>query len=297
VKPHPVPKIERVLILGHSGFIGNHLIETWRQHPGGVEVKGISISELDLTQEKAQETITEAYDDHTAVVLCAAVKRQFGDNASAFESNVRIVQNLIAAAGRKKISRLAFMSSAAVYGEETHDTAITEETSVNPSSYYGIAKFTGECLLRKALGEGKITSLICFRPPLVYGPGDRGKTYGPSGFCAAAREKSPITLWGDGSELREFIYLEDLGRMIRHLTLGDFQGAVNLVSGISYSFKDVLSCLEEVCPNLLPIQKRERSKEKVDNAFRPSLIRSLLMPKFEFTPLLEGIRKTFQASS
>ena len=297
MKPHPLPKIHRVLILGHSGFIGNHLIETWRQHPIGVEVKGISISEVDLTQESAQETITQAYDDHTAVVLCAAVKRQFGENASAFESNVRIVKNLIATAGNKKISRLAFMSSAAVYGEETHDTAITEETSVNPSSYYGIAKFTGECLLRKALGEGKITSLICFRPPLVYGPGDRGKTYGPSGFCAAAREKSPITLWGDGSELREFIYLEDLGRMIRHLTLGDFQGAVNLVSGISHSFTDVLSCLQEVCPNLLPIQKRARSKKKVDNAFKPRLIRSLLMPEFKFTPLLEGIRKTFQASS
>jgi len=296
VKPHPVAKIQRVLILGHSGFIGNHLIETWRQHPIGVEVNGISISEVDLTQESAQERITQAYDDHTAVVLCAAVKRQFGENASAFESNVRIVQNLIATAGNKKISRLAFMSSAAVYGEETHDTAITEETPVNPSSYYGIAKFTGECLLRKALGEGKISSLICFRPPLVYGPGDRGKTYGPSGFCAAAREKSPITLWGDGSELREFIYLEDLGRMIRHLTLGDFQGAVNLVSGISYSFNDVLSCLEAVCPNLFPIQKRERSKKKVDNAFQSSLIRSLLMPEFKFTPLLEGIRKTFQAS-
>ena len=297
MKLSPVPKIQRVLILGHSGFIGNHLIDTWRQYPNGVEVRGISISEVDLTQEKSQETIAEAYDDHTAVVLCAAVKRQFGDNASAFESNVRIVQNLIAAAGRKKISRLAFMSSAAVYGEETHDTAITEETSVNPSSYYGIAKFTGECLLRKALGEGKITSLICFRPPLVYGPGDRGKTYGPSGFCADAREKSPITLWGDGSELREFIYLDDLGRMIRHLTLGDFQGSVNLVSGISHSFTDVLSCLQEACPNLLPIQKRERSKKKVDNAFQPRLIRSLLMPEFKFTPLLEGIRKTFQASS
>jgi UDP-glucose 4-epimerase len=162
-----VPKIQRVLILGHSGFIGRHLIDTWTQNPDGVEVKGISIPEVDLTQEESQDSIVEAYDDHTAVVLCAAVKRQFGENVSAFQSNVRIVQNLIAAAGKKKISRLAFMSSAAVYGEETHDTAITEETSVNPSSYYGIAKFTGECLLRKALGEGKITSLICFRPPLV----------------------------------------------------------------------------------------------------------------------------------
>jgi len=297
VKPSPVQKIQRVLILGHSGFIGSHLIDSWRQHPTVVEVKGISIPELDLTKEKSQATIAEAYDDHTAVVLCAAVKRQFGENASAFESNVRIVQNLIEAAGRKKISRLAFMSSAAVYGEETHDTAIAEETLVNPSSYYGIAKFTGECLLRKAAGEGKISSLICFRPPLVYGPGDRGKTYGPSGFCSAAREKSPITLWGDGSELREFIYLEDLGRMILHLTLGEFQGAVNLVSGMSHSFADVLSCIQEVCPNLPPIQKRERSKKKVDNAFNPSLIRSLLLPEFKFTPLLEGIRKTFQASS
>jgi len=287
--------IRRVVVLGHTGFIGSRLVREF-EAAGVPEVGGISDPDLDLADPGCQSPLAASFGEGTAVVLCAAVKRQFGDTLDVYHKNMAIVENVAAAALEGSVERLSFMSSAAVYGEETHNVDIRESTPVNPTSYYGIAKFTGECLLRKAFSAAQAPSLVCFRPPLVYGPGDRGRTYGPAGFSAAIRAGETITLWGDGSELREFLYIDDLCQILCHLTLGSFAGAVNIVSGRSYRFADVLAVLREVAPGPIVVNQRERSKKKVDNAFDPALLRSLLPTGFEFTPLAEGVRTTFNAT-
>lgn len=288
-------EIRRVVILGHSGFIGSHLHSAFSGVAEKSEVRGLSFPEVDLTRSSCREQLVESFNEETAVVLCAAVKRQFGDSIEACKQNLAMVENLIAAITTRPVARVAFMSSAAVYGEETHNTSIRESTPVNPTSYYGIAKFTTECLLRKAFSDAGGPSLICFRPPLVYGPGDEGKTYGPAGFCASIRAGAPITLWGDGTEYREFLFIDDLCRMIRHLTLGEFEGTVNLVSGSSYCFMDVVGFLRAISSVPIQVSHRERSKKQVDNAFDATRIRSLLPPDFAFTPIEEGIRVTLDS--
>lgn len=290
--PRPIRK---AVILGHSGFIGSRLARTFAEGPDGLDVSGLSHPDVDLTSASCQMELANVFTPDSAVILCAAVKRQFGDTLDVYHQNMTIVENLAAAVAESPVARVAFMSSAAVYGEETHNTAIRETTPVNPTSYYGIAKFTGECLLRKAFAAPDSPSLICFRPPLVYGPGDRGKTYGPAGFCAAIREKSGITLWGDGTELREFLFIDDLCRMIRSLTLGSHQGPVNLVTGTSYRFIDVINQLRDLSPQPFEVQQRPRSKNQVDNAFDGAFVRSLLPADFAFTPLKEGIRTTLES--
>jgi len=289
-------QIKRVVILGHSGFIGGHLKSVFSNLAGSIEITGHSFPELDMTMSACRETLAESFDDSTAVIICAAVKRQFGDTIDAYHKNMAIVENVAAAIESKPVARIAFMSSAAVYGEETHNTSIRETTPVNPTSYYGIAKFTGECLLNKAFANVDKPSVVCFRPPLVYGPGDEGRTYGPAGFSATAREGKAITLWGDGSELREFLYVTDLCKMIVHLILSDYSGPVNLVSGQSYCFTDILEHLKKISSSPLEVTQRDRSKDKVDNAFDATLIRSLMPPEFSYTILEQGIANTFNQS-
>ncbi len=284
--------IRRVVILGHSGFIGSHLEKRLAAGPARWEVLGRSLPGMDLTRDESIAQLEEFFDDATAVVLCAAVKRQFGDTLDVYLQNMAIVENVVRAFERKPVARLLFMSSAAVYGEETHNTAITEATPVHPTSHYGIAKFAGECLLRKAFASVPASRLLCLRPPLVYGPGDRGKTYGPAGFCAAAREGTPITLWGDGRELREFIYVDDLCAVLESLLGTADEGWVNVVSGKSHDFASILDVLRAQGASL-QVATRERSKQKVDNAFVPDRLRQLL-PGFAFAPLEEGIRRTWK---
>jgi UDP-glucose 4-epimerase len=228
----------------------------------------------------------------TAVILCAAKKRQFGDTIEAYHQNMAIVENVASLLADQPVGRLLFMSSGAVYGEETHNLAIAEDTRANPVSFYGIAKFIGECLLRKMLANTP-TGIVYLRPAIIYGRGDKAGTYGPVGFCDAIRKSQPITLWGDGTELRDFVYIDDLCQIVQVLLNHPFVGPVNIVSGERHSFADIIEILRSL--NLHPeVRTRPRTKQKADNAFIPDLIKSLLPENFHFTSLTDGITQMIQ---
>lgn len=281
---------KKIIILGHSGFIGSNLERTLAKSASR-EVIGCSLPDIDLTSADDASRLIPFLVPENTLVLAAAVKRQFGDTLDAFRQNTVIVENVCRLLENHPVGRVIYMSSTAVYGEETHNTCISELTPVNPTSYYGINKYTSERLLKKACGDR--ISLVCLRPPLVYGPNDPGRTYGPSGFCAAAMEGAPITLWGDGEELREFIYIEDLCRVIEQLIGSDFDGELNVVSGVRYCFADVIGMLKEKIP-ALQVCSRPRSKQKADNAFDAARIKSLLSADFAFTKLDAGISRILE---
>jgi UDP-glucose 4-epimerase len=278
-----------ILILGHSGFIGSNLESSLQNK--GLKVIGKSLPEVNLGDSLDILKIRRFFTPQTTIILAAAVKRQFGDTQEAYSMNMAIVENVCRLLVERPVKRVIFFSSAAVYGEETHNTSINEETQVNPTSYYGISKYTSERLLERALKTNNYTSLVCLRPPLAYGPGDMGKTYGPAGFASAAKEGSSITLWGDGKELREFLFIEDLCKIVEYLIHSEFSGVLNAVSGTSNSFADVIDLLRSAFPNL-SVTSRERSKQKADNAFDGSKLRSLLGSDFEFTSLVDGLQAT-----
>jgi len=280
-------KVKQVVILGHSGFIGSHLERTLSAS-GTREVIGRSLPDIDLADPGSAARLRPYLTRDAALVLLAAVKRQFGDTREAFQQNMAIVENVCRLLEEHPVGRVIFLSSAAVYGEETENTNISEETPVNPTSYYGIAKYSAERLLKKTCSADHQASLICLRPPLIYGPGDKGRTYGPSGFTAAALDGAPITLWGDGTERREFIHVQDICRLIAGLLESDFAGELNVVSGTSYCFADIVAALKEQFPNL-EVNSRPRSKQKADNAFDARKIKSLLAPGFQFTSLKDGL--------
>jgi nucleoside-diphosphate-sugar epimerase len=283
-------KADQIVILGHLGFIGSHL-EAFIQK-NGFKVIGKSLPEIDLSNKNEIEKIAEYFTPETTLILVAAIKRQFGDTLESFQMNMAITENICHLLMKKPVRQVIFFSSAAVYGEETHNLNINEETQINATSYYGIAKYTSERLLYKAVSFGfPNSSLICLRPPLIYGPGDKGRTYGPSGFCADAAEGLDITLWGDGTELREFMFIDDICSIVLHLIGSSFNGVLNTVSGSKYSFAQVLHNLNENYPSLV-IKTRERSKQKADNAFDASLIKSIVGNDFKFTSLAQGIGLT-----
>ena len=281
--------IKKIIILGHSGFIGKNL-EQYLNKSSKYEVIGRSLPELDLTDLNQTRELLPFFSPDNVVVLGAAVKRQFGDTLEVFDQNMKIVENISRLLIESPVHQLIYISSAAVYGEETENIDISESSPVNPTSYYGINKFTSECILRKTCDLNQKTKLVCVRPPLIYGPGDPANTYGPSGFTVAAKEGIPITLWGDGTELREFLYINDICRIIEIFIEKSTQGIFNAVSGKSYRFIDVINILKEKFPQL-KINMKERSKNKVDNAFNPSKIVGLIGDDFKFVDLNEGIDK------
>lgn len=284
--------IKRIVLLGHNGFIGRHLCEAFVRTFPDVELVGCSFPEFDLTANDAPDRLKPLFNNDTVVVMCSAIKRQFGDDLDTHAKNITMCLNVARAIETSPIQRLIFFSSMAVYGEDIHNLAIDEDTPVCPRSYYGLAKYTGEIIFERVFHQ-KEGSFLAIRPPVIYGPGDEGNTYGPAGFLKAAMEKKPITLWGDGQELREFIFVEDMAMILMQLLPGTQKGVVNITAGKSYSFRDILNVLEQIVPQGIQVTSRPRSKEKVDNASCNKRIQEWL-GGFSFTSLEDGIRKMYE---
>jgi UDP-glucose 4-epimerase len=286
--------IRRVVILGHNGFIGGNLYDFFKTHSSGLELIGRSFPEVDLTRPEDAENVGGLFGQNAAVIVCAAIKKQLGDSLETFSSNLQIAINLCRTLAKHPVRRVVFFSSAAVYGEDLQNINISEETPPQPTSYYGLAKFTAEILFRKVIASNQHSSLLVLRPALIYGPGDQGG-YGPTGFIQAALAREPIVLWGDGLEQREFIYVGDVAKIVHALTFQNCDGVLNVVSGQSYTFKDALDTVGRLVPLGQPPSSRPRTKSKADHGFDNSRLRTLL-PDVRFTDLASGIRLTLQAN-
>jgi UDP-glucose 4-epimerase len=283
--------ISRVIILGSTGLIGSSVLRHLKTSFPEVEVLGRGLDAVDLSDPASAETLTDLLDARTCVVMCAAIKRQLGDSPEIFRKNTEILTTFAGLIARRPVGRVVYLSSAAVYGEDVENLAITEATPTTPRTYYGLSKLTAEWILSKVVDSAAAGSLGLVRPATIYGPGDQPTSYGPSLFLDAAVNGRPVTLWGDGSELRELLYVDDVGRFLAQYALMDHSGPLNLISGTSYTFLDAVAAAEGAASRKLDLQSKPRSKPKVDNRFDPSLLRSLA-PDMQFTSLVDGVRLT-----
>ena len=261
-----------------------------------MDLRGYSSRDIDLTNEDAVMSLAPEFDLQTAVIMCSMVKKEFGDNLDNYEKNVAMAVNLARALGKNPVKRFIYLSSTAVYGEDVTNTSITEASNVCPTSYYGMAKYASERLLEKVVGSNKNSSLVCVRPPLIYGPEDNSSVYGPVSFVKKAVNGETITLWGDGTELREFLFIDDFVTIVGRLLSSDYDGAINVVSGHSYTFKEALDVISKISGSRLNVNSRERSKNKADHAFDNKGMLSLL-PELKFTKLEPGLLKIYEYES
>ncbi|MFC1461944.1 NAD-dependent epimerase/dehydratase family protein [Verrucomicrobiota bacterium] len=289
----PSENIRRVLILGHSGFIGTRLVQYFQERSPDIEVIGKSFPPFDLTQYNDASELADMFDRETALIMLSAIKRQFADDLDSFLKNVVMVVNLCKVLQEHSVGRVIYFSSAAVYGEDIDNTGITEETPICPTSYYGMAKFTAERLLWKTISSNEQSSLLVLRPPTVYGPGDQGNTYGPVSFVKAAIEKRAITLWGDGEELRDFVFIDDIAAIVHRLVFNDYKGVLNIANGKSCSFKEILDIVVRSIPHQVEFGTRSRTKDKVDNVFLADRLLEVL-PDLKFISMKEGVARMIE---
>ncbi len=283
----------KLVIVGHTGFIGKNIYQNLINN-SKYEIVGISTNQVNLLENNSSHILSEIIPSNSVVIMCVGIKKQLGDNLEIFRDNLSIIKNFSEAMIKSKPAKILFISSTSVYGEDVvYDHSISEETPVQPRTYYGIAKYTAERILKKVCRDNQL-HLMILRPPLVYGTVDLSRGYGPTGFIYKAVNNEEIILWGDGSELREFIYIDDVGKIICRLINNNFSGTLNLVSGKSYTYEDVLNKLKKITNSHINIESRKRSKDKVDHHYSSKLIQTIL-GGFRFTILEEGLNKTYRA--
>ena len=191
-----------------------------------------------------------------------------------FLLNVQATHQVAEAARMHGVDRVVFASSAAIYGN-TDDLPIREQAEKKPISPYGAAKLASEALL---LGHGAAFGFTvrCQRYFNVFGPRqDLASPYSGviSVFERRFREGKAVTIFGDGSQTRDFISVHDVARanLIAATKPNLHSGAANICTGRATSLLHVVEVFRQVYSTAaLPTHAAARSGDIVHSLGSPA---------------------------
>ncbi|MFO7766135.1 MAG: NAD-dependent epimerase/dehydratase family protein [Pelovirga sp.] len=262
----------KILVTGGAGFIGSHLVDLLlAQHHQVVVLDNLSTGQLDnlpaangALQIKVGDicnahTVDEAASGCDAIVHLAAVasvQASVEDPCGTHQVNLVGTLNLLETARKNNIKRFVYASSAAVYGN-TEEIPVCEHTPLNPLTPYAADKLAGEYYIdfyRRQYGLAPTT----FRFFNIFGPRqDPSSPYSGviSIFLQRALANQPITVFGDGEQTRDFVYVADLVRLLAQTVSTSAMTAepMNVGNGAQTSLNQLLSAIQEMSTNRLDI--------------------------------------------
>ena len=268
-----------VLVTGGAGFIGTHLCRYLHE-------KSHHIISLDInhTGEVPWDCITAdirdglQLDGIDIIVHLAAqisVPRSIENPDETLSVNVDGTSSIISAAESSGVQKIIFASSAAVYGD-CDTIPIPETAPLIPQSPYAVSKIIGEELLRRS--QIQTCALRFFN---VYGPGQSingGYAAVIPAFKNAVATSKQCTIFGDGTQVRDFIHVSDLVRIIG-LTIDsdDLPSELNIASGEGTTLLQLIEILSNSNPEMqAPIFEQERTGDIHTSVADISLLKSSL---------------------
>lgn len=239
----------RITVTGGAGFIGSHLVDRLIEDGHTVQIiDNLYTGNKEFVHSKAQFVELDIRDPNLYSVLeefrpdyifheaaQTEVSTSMSDPMLDCDINLMGLINLLNAAVKLDVKKFLMPSSAAVYGN-LDTLPLNEEMLGNPSSFYGLTKLTTEHYLR-IYHEAFGLPYICYRYSNVFGPrqGNGGEGGVISIFAKAIVQGSPIIIYGDGKQTRDFIYVDDVVEAnilgIQHQVTGIY----NVSTGISSS--------------------------------------------------------------
>ncbi len=310
--PGPQASSERVLVTGCAGFLGSQLAQ--RLLDAGAEVIGVDcftdfyprpikernvaplreypsfeLRELDLASSPLDEILEQAESVYHLAAQ-AGVRGSFGDGFDTYlQDNVRGTQRLLEAMVRHPVDSFVYASSSSVYGNAaSFPTAETAERT--PVSPYGMTKCATEDLAgvyRRIHG----IPAVGLRYFTVFGPRQR-PDMAFSRFITAGLAGDPITVLGDGMQVRDFTYVDDVLDATLAASRRGRHGAVyNIGGGTPVTLLATIHVLEELIGRSIAIEHRDSAR---GDARQTSADTSLAQKDLDFSPsvsLEEGLAR------
>jgi len=193
----------------------------------------LSSRDVDLTAAKAVDQLVDLLAPQDSMIFCAAIDKGSSSGSEIFMQNIAMAQHIAAALQRTPVKYLIYISSDSVYGFET--SLISEKNPPCPAPLYGAMHRAREMILAMETN----VPLAVLRLTGIYGAGDMHNAYGPNRFWHEAKEHGKITLFGEGEEMRDHLYIEDAARLILQTAQLGSTGLLNLATGRSLSFRHV----------------------------------------------------------
>ena len=306
------------LVCGAGGFIGSHLVNRLKRE--GFWVRGVDLKFPEFAETEADDFVIGDLREQS---LCRQViDRRFDEvyqlaadmggagyiftgehDADIMHNSATINLNVLDLCFKRTIKRVFYSSSACMYpayNQEDPDNPNCAEDSAYPAapdSEYGWEKLFSE---RLYLAYNRNHGMQCrvARFHNIFGPQgtwDGGKEKAPAAICrkvASIADGGEIEIWGDGTQTRSFLYIDECLEGVLRLMRSDFEGPVNIGSDEMVSINQLVDMVSDIAGKRLtkkhidgPLGVKGRNSdnrlidEKLD--WRPS------------EPLYEGLKKSF----
>jgi GDP-L-fucose synthase len=275
---------ERILLAGGSGFVGTNILELISKYYKNIDstfhskkkfyrVKGVNYFKADLEKKITCRKICKDID---TVIMCAANSSGAQDinNNPLFHlnSNLRMNINILEAAYEMKVKRFIFISSNTVYPFSNLHVCEKDAKFRFYKKYYivGWMKRFSEilCDIYSNKLKKKMTTIV-IRPGNLYGPHDKfdknkSKVI-PSLIKKVVEKENPISVWGNGNDLKDFLYIKDFAKSIlKILQSVQHPEIINIASGKGVTVKTILS-------KIIKIEKLKNYKIYFDKS-KPTMI-------------------------
>lgn len=300
-----------VLVTGGAGFIGSHSVDLLLASGARVRVlDNFSSGRLENLADHVQmeiitgdirdkDTVDAALAGITHVLHLAAqvsVVTSVEQPLTSAAINLTGFLNVLEGARQKGVQRMAYASSAAVYGVPAK-LPVDEEMPVAPISPYGLEKCINDqyAALYQELYDFSAMGLRYFN---VYGPRqDPCSPYSGviSIFERRLREGKPLTIYGDGQQTRDFIYVGDVARANIAALRGVANGVCNVATGRTVTLLDMLNTLATVAGVTPVVSHGEARTGDIRHSSAVNAKLRTVLKVDGFTSLREGMQQLWAA--
>lgn len=302
-----------ILFIGGAGFIGSSLVKQFltneKYNVFVVEPEFANVSRLDGLNVKIYREALGNIDKVEKILISNKIDivvhlvstlipgSGYDDFNNEFKNMIFPSIKLMEICAKENIKFVYFSSGGTIYGNRSTMLPFVETDEMAPISYYGWSK---QMMENSILFKNRTENLkyLIVRPSNPYGHGQN--LHGKQGLVAVAigkiLEDKPVEVWGDGSAIRDYIYIDDLAKVFYQLIDKDvYNETVNLGSGRGYSVNDILAFLKIITKKDFKIIYENARPMDVSNMVLDTE-KMQRLAQVELTPMLNGISTFYNES-
>jgi len=300
---------KKVLVTGGTGLIGQQLIPLLLQE--GAKIKVVSLDDPSLAPLGIEFVRCDLTDFDNCLSVCDGMDVVFNligvktspktiqeKPANMFVSFLRFNTNIIEAARQKNVGWFMYTSTVGVYSpcEIMKEDELWNGYPSKNDWYGGWGKRMGEMQLETYKIQYGLSNYSIIRPANVYGPYDDFSDTAmviPSLIKRVERQENPLTIWGDGTPIRDFIHARDVARGMIFSVKNEINLPMNMGSGKGINIKELVDTLIE-CSDYSPEIKWDTEKPMGDKKRLLSMERANSLGFYPEINLKTGLTETLE---